>query len=178
MEPQHGEPRARQDTQQEDLDPDQVLATIQALQLDLDFCRDTNDKQLVQLEELEDVVEQEHQELAILTQQFQALMDKVPVLDMADIDKLHSTTGWAPCLPQSVGKHLVAPQGREENILPVTRGSSTTCTEQPSHKASLAGTAQSTQMSKARRMQTLTALLTPWAPSQGWWHCCNPKPCQ
>ncbi|KAF4789260.1 polyamine modulated factor 1 binding protein 1 [Turdus rufiventris] len=77
MEPQHGEPRACQDTQQEDLDPDQVLATIQALQLDLDFCRDTNDKQLVQLEELEDVVEQEHQEVAILTQQFQALMDKI-----------------------------------------------------------------------------------------------------
>lgn len=86
LEPQHGEPRACQDTQQEDLDPDQVLAMIQALQLDLDFCRDTNHKQLVQLEELEHAVEQEHQELAILMQQFQALMDKVPVLDTAATD--------------------------------------------------------------------------------------------
>ncbi|RMC09405.1 hypothetical protein DUI87_14413 [Hirundo rustica rustica] len=77
LEPQHGEPRACQDTQQEDLDPAQMLATIQALQLDLDFCRDTNHKQLVQLLEQERAVEQEHQDLVILMQQFQALMGKV-----------------------------------------------------------------------------------------------------
>ncbi|TRZ15445.1 hypothetical protein HGM15179_011692 [Zosterops borbonicus] len=77
QEPQHGEPRACQDTQQEDLDPAQVLATIQELQLELDFCRGTNHKQLVQLQEQECAVEQEHQDLVILMQQFQALMGKV-----------------------------------------------------------------------------------------------------
>ncbi|XP_048173043.1 uncharacterized protein LOC125332320 [Corvus hawaiiensis] len=77
LEPQYGEPRACQDTQQQDLDPTQVLATIQALQLDLDFCRGTNHKRLVQLQEQECAVEQEQQDLVILMQQFQALMGKV-----------------------------------------------------------------------------------------------------
>ncbi|XP_053843319.1 polyamine-modulated factor 1-binding protein 1 isoform X1 [Vidua macroura] len=77
LEPQHGEPRACQDTQQENLEPAEVLAMIQALQLDLDFCRGTNHKQLVQLQEQECAVEQEHQDLVILMQQLQALMGKV-----------------------------------------------------------------------------------------------------
>ncbi|KAL2300058.1 hypothetical protein Nmel_012017 [Mimus melanotis] len=86
LEPQHGEPRACQDTQQEDLDAAQVLAIIQALQLDLDLCRDTNHKQLVQLQEQEHAVEQEHQELLTLMQQFQALMGKISdaPLDLKD----------------------------------------------------------------------------------------------
>lgn len=92
LEPQHREPRACQDTQQEDLDPAQVLATIQALQLDLDFCIGTNHKQLVQLQEQECAVEQEHQDLVILMQQFQALMGKVPVLGTAATDQ-------AACVP-------------------------------------------------------------------------------
>ncbi|XP_068059415.1 polyamine-modulated factor 1-binding protein 1 isoform X2 [Anomalospiza imberbis] len=77
LEPQHGEPRACQDTQQENLEPIEVLAMIQALQLDLDFLRGTNHKQLVQLQEQDCAVEQEHQDLVILMQQFQALMGKV-----------------------------------------------------------------------------------------------------
>ncbi|XP_064242294.1 polyamine-modulated factor 1-binding protein 1 isoform X2 [Passer domesticus] len=77
LEPQHGEARACQHTQQEDLDPAEVLATIQALQLDLDFCRGTNHKQLVQLQEQECAAEQEHQDLVILMQEFQALLGKV-----------------------------------------------------------------------------------------------------
>lgn len=43
-----------------------MLTTIQALQLDLDFCRGTNHKQLLQLQEQECAVEQEHQDLVIL----------------------------------------------------------------------------------------------------------------
>ncbi|XP_071297065.1 polyamine-modulated factor 1-binding protein 1 isoform X1 [Agelaius tricolor] len=77
LEPQQEEPRAWQDTQQEDLDTAEVLTTIQALQLDLDFCRGTNHKQLVQVQEQECAVEQEHQDLVILMQQFQALMGKL-----------------------------------------------------------------------------------------------------
>ncbi|XP_056356654.1 polyamine-modulated factor 1-binding protein 1 isoform X2 [Oenanthe melanoleuca] len=86
LEPQDGEPRACQDTQQEDLDPAQMLAMIEALQLDLDFCRETNHKQLVQLQEQERAVEQEHQELVILIQQFQALLGKISdaSLDLKD----------------------------------------------------------------------------------------------
>lgn len=63
-----------------------MLATIQALQLDLDFCRGTNHKQL---QEQECAVEQEHQDLVILMQQFQALMGKVPVLAQRPQTKLH-----------------------------------------------------------------------------------------
>lgn len=71
---------------------------IQELQLDLDFCRGTNHK-LVQLQEQECAVEQEHQELVILMQQFQALVGKVPVLGTVATDQTacvshcHSTTG-------------------------------------------------------------------------------------
>lgn len=99
LEPQRGEPRACQDTQQQDLDPTQVLTTIEALQLDLDFCRGTNHKRLVQLQEQECAVEQEQQDLVILMQQFQALMGKVQVPGTTATDQAacvphcHSTTG-------------------------------------------------------------------------------------
>lgn len=105
LEPQHGEPRACQDTQQQDLDLAQVLATIEALQLDLDFCRGANHKQLVQLQEQECAVEQEHQDLVILMQQLQALMSKVPVLGTAARDQAacvphcHPSTGLPHIMP-------------------------------------------------------------------------------
>lgn len=76
-----------------------MLTTIEALQLDLDFCRGTNHKQLVQLQEQECAVEQEQQDLVILMQQFQALMGKVQVPGTTATDQAacvphcHSTTG-------------------------------------------------------------------------------------
>ena len=80
LEPWQREPQACQDTQQQELEPAQVLASIQALQLDLDFCRGTNHKRLVQLLQRERAVEQKHQELVFLMQQYQAVMGKVPLL--------------------------------------------------------------------------------------------------
>ncbi|XP_027540897.1 nuclear transcription factor Y subunit beta-like isoform X2 [Neopelma chrysocephalum] len=77
LEPQPGEPRVCQDTQQQELEPADVLATIQALQRDLDFCRDVNRKRLAQLQQQECEMEQEHQDLVSLMQQCQVLMDKV-----------------------------------------------------------------------------------------------------
>ncbi|XP_032557269.1 tropomyosin-like isoform X3 [Chiroxiphia lanceolata] len=75
LEPQPGEPRVCQDTQQQE--PAEVLATIQALQRDLDFCRDVNRKRLAQLQQQECEMEQEHQDLVSLMQQCQVLIDKV-----------------------------------------------------------------------------------------------------
>lgn len=80
LEPWQREPQACQDMQQQELEPAQVLASIQALQLDLDFCRGTNHKRLVQLLQRECAVEQKHQELVFLMQQYQAVMGKVPLL--------------------------------------------------------------------------------------------------
>ncbi|XP_027502634.1 transcription factor SPT20 homolog isoform X3 [Corapipo altera] len=77
LEPQPGEPRVCQDTQQQELEPAEVLATIQALQRDLDFCRDVNRKRLAQLQQQECEMEQEHQDLVSLMQQCQVLIDKV-----------------------------------------------------------------------------------------------------
>ncbi|KFM01786.1 hypothetical protein AS27_07393, partial [Aptenodytes forsteri] len=74
LEPRQGEPQACQDTQQQE--PAQVLASIQALQLDLDFCRGTNHERLVQLQQQECAVEQKHQDLVFLMQQYQAVMGK------------------------------------------------------------------------------------------------------
>ncbi|XP_027502636.1 antigen LPMC-61-like isoform X4 [Corapipo altera] len=71
LEPQPGEPRVCQDTQQQELEPAEVLATIQALQRDLDFCRDVNRKRLAQLQQQECEMEQEHQDLVSLMQQCQ-----------------------------------------------------------------------------------------------------------
>lgn len=105
LEPQQEEPRACQDTQQEDLDTAEVLTMIQALQLDLDFCRGTNHKQLLQLQEQECAVEQEHQDLVILMQQFQAVMGKVPALAQRPQTKLHVSPTATP--PQA--RHLSSP---------------------------------------------------------------------
>ncbi|XP_051661630.1 transcription factor SPT20 homolog isoform X2 [Manacus candei] len=77
LEPQPGEPRVCQDTQQQEMEPAEVLATIQALQRDLDFCRDVNRKRLAQLQQQECEMEQEHQDLVSLMQQCQVLIDKV-----------------------------------------------------------------------------------------------------
>lgn len=49
---------------------------------------------------------------------------------------------------------------------------------QPRHRAGMAGMAQSAQVSRAGRLQSPTAPLTPWAPSQGWCHCCSLQPRQ
>ncbi|XP_027759176.1 zinc finger protein 853-like isoform X1 [Empidonax traillii] len=76
-EPQPGEPRVCQDTQQQELEPAEVLVTIQSLQRDLDFCRDVNRKRLAQLQQQECEMEQEHQDLVLLMKQCQVLMDKV-----------------------------------------------------------------------------------------------------
>ncbi|KAJ7400630.1 polyamine-modulated factor 1-binding protein 1 [Pitangus sulphuratus] len=78
-EPQPGEPRVCQDTQQQELEPAEVLATIQSLQRDLDFCRDVNRKRLAQLQQQECEMEQEHQDLVFLMKQCQVLMDKLIV---------------------------------------------------------------------------------------------------
>lgn len=56
-----------------------MLTSIQALQLDLDFCRGMNHERLVQLQHQESTVEQKHQELVFLMQQYQAVMGKVPL---------------------------------------------------------------------------------------------------
>ncbi|GAB0195352.1 polyamine-modulated factor 1-binding protein 1 [Grus japonensis] len=74
--PQQGEPQACQNEQQQELEPAQVLASIQALQLDLDFCRGTNRERLVQLQQQERAVKQKHQDLVFLMQQYQAVMGK------------------------------------------------------------------------------------------------------
>lgn len=78
--PQQGEPQACQNEQQQELEPAQVLASIQALQLDLDFCRGTNRERLVQLQQQERAVKQKHQDLVLLMQQYQAVMGKVLLL--------------------------------------------------------------------------------------------------
>nr|XP_021146431.1 polyamine-modulated factor 1-binding protein 1 isoform X3 [Columba livia] len=78
-EPQRGQPQAHEDIPQQELEPAQVLASIQALQLDLDFCRGTNRERLVQLQQQECAVEQKHQDLIFLMQQYLTLMDKVPL---------------------------------------------------------------------------------------------------
>ena len=57
-----------------------MLASMQALQLDLDFCRGTNRKRLVQLQQQECAVEQKHHDLVFLMQQYQAVMSKVLLL--------------------------------------------------------------------------------------------------
>ncbi|KAK2545594.1 Pmfbp1 [Columba livia] len=75
-EPQRGQPQAHEDIPQQELEPAQVLASIQALQLDLDFCRGTNRERLVQLQQQECAVEQKHQDLIFLMQQYLTLMDK------------------------------------------------------------------------------------------------------
>ncbi|KAM7101363.1 polyamine-modulated factor 1-binding protein 1 [Ciconia maguari] len=75
-EPRQAEPQACQDTQQQELEPAQVLASIQALQLDLDFCRGTNRERLVQLQQQECAVEQKHQDLVFLMQHYRAVMGK------------------------------------------------------------------------------------------------------
>lgn len=82
-----------------------MLATIQALQLDLDSHRGTNGKQLVQLQEQQCAVEQEHQDLVILMQQFQALMGKVLVLAQRPQTKLHVSPTATP--PQA--RHHACP---------------------------------------------------------------------
>ncbi|XP_005052270.1 PREDICTED: polyamine-modulated factor 1-binding protein 1 isoform X2 [Ficedula albicollis] len=115
LEPQDGEPRACQDTQQEDLDPAQMLAMIEALQLDLDFCRETNHKQLVQLQEQERAVEQEHQELVILTQQFQALLGKISdaSLDLKDQAVQTEVTSYLAAHSDFDSSHDIPPETRE-----------------------------------------------------------------
>ncbi|XP_072729311.1 polyamine-modulated factor 1-binding protein 1 [Ciconia boyciana] len=75
-EPRQAEPQACQDTQQQELEPAQVLASIQALQLDLDFCRGTNRERLVQLQQQECAVQQKHQDLVFLMQHYRAVMGK------------------------------------------------------------------------------------------------------
>ncbi|CAM9428603.1 unnamed protein product [Bubo scandiacus] len=75
-EPQRGEPAARRDTQQQKLEPAQALASVQALQLDLDFCRCMNRERLVQLQQQERAVEQKHQDFIFLMQQYQAVIGK------------------------------------------------------------------------------------------------------
>lgn len=80
LDPWQGEPHRRQDTEQQELEAAQVLASIQALQLDLDFCRGMNRKRLIRLQQQECAVEQKHQELVLLMQQHQAVMGKVPLL--------------------------------------------------------------------------------------------------
>ncbi|KAJ7415888.1 polyamine modulated factor 1 binding protein 1 [Willisornis vidua] len=77
LEPPHGETRVCQDTKQQELEPAEVLAMTEALKRDLDFCRDINRKQLAELQQQECAVEQEHQDLVLLMQQFQALKDKI-----------------------------------------------------------------------------------------------------
>ncbi|KFO04754.1 hypothetical protein N312_06878, partial [Balearica regulorum gibbericeps] len=72
--PRQGESQACQNKQQRELEPAQVLASIQALQLDLDFCRGTNRERLVQLQQQERAVKQKHQDLVFLMQQYQAVM--------------------------------------------------------------------------------------------------------
>ncbi|KAK4814540.1 hypothetical protein QYF61_023739 [Mycteria americana] len=76
LEPRQAEPQACRDTQQQELEPAQVLASIQALQLDLDFCRGTNRERLVQLQQQERAVEQKHQDLVFLMQHYRAVMGK------------------------------------------------------------------------------------------------------
>ncbi|XP_074738241.1 polyamine-modulated factor 1-binding protein 1 isoform X2 [Strix uralensis] len=75
-EPWRGEPPARQDTQQQKLEPAQALASVRALQLDLDFCRGMNRERLVQLQQQERAVEQKHQDFIFLMQQYQAVIGK------------------------------------------------------------------------------------------------------
>ncbi|XP_071899938.1 polyamine-modulated factor 1-binding protein 1 isoform X1 [Anas platyrhynchos] len=75
-EPRQGEPQACQDTEQQELEPAHVLASLQALQLDLDFCRGRNCKRLVQLQQQECVVEQKHQDLVFLMQHYQEVIGK------------------------------------------------------------------------------------------------------
>lgn len=55
-----------------------MLASLQALQLDLDICRGRNCKRLVQLQQQECVVEQKHQDLVFLMQHYQEVIGKVP----------------------------------------------------------------------------------------------------
>ncbi|PKU39411.1 polyamine-modulated factor 1-binding protein 1 isoform x1 [Limosa lapponica baueri] len=74
LEPQQGEPQACQDTEQQELEPAQVLALI--LQLHLDFFRGKNRERLDQLQQQECAVEQKLQELAFLMQQYQVVMSK------------------------------------------------------------------------------------------------------
>ncbi|XP_032557270.1 tropomyosin-like isoform X4 [Chiroxiphia lanceolata] len=81
LEPQPGEPRVCQDTQQQE--PAEVLATIQALQRDLDFCRDVNRKRLAQLQQQECEMEQEHQDLVSLMQQCQVSDASLHLKDQA-----------------------------------------------------------------------------------------------
>ncbi|XP_040427617.1 polyamine-modulated factor 1-binding protein 1 isoform X1 [Cygnus olor] len=75
-EPQQREPQACQATEQQELEPAHVLASLQALQLDLDFCRGRNCKRLVQLQQQECVVEQKHQDLVFLMQHYQEVIGK------------------------------------------------------------------------------------------------------
>ncbi|XP_047906431.2 polyamine-modulated factor 1-binding protein 1 isoform X3 [Anser cygnoides] len=75
-EPQQREPQACQATEQQELEPAHVLASLQALQLDLDICRGRNCKRLVQLQQQECVVEQKHQDLVFLMQHYQEVIGK------------------------------------------------------------------------------------------------------
>lgn len=89
-----------------------MLASI--LQLHLDFFRAMNHKRMVQLQQHKCAVEQKHQDLVFLMQQYQAVMGKVPLLGTTVTAQAawaahpwpcapysHPITGKAPCLPNS-----------------------------------------------------------------------------
>lgn len=80
LEPRQREPQAYQDTEQQELEPAQLLASM--LQLHLGFFRGKNHERLDELQQQESAVEQKHQDLISLMQQYQAVIGKVLLLGM------------------------------------------------------------------------------------------------
>lgn len=153
-EPQQGEPQACQDTEQQELEPAHVLASLQALQLDLDFCRGRNCKRLVQLQQQECVVEQKHQDLVFLMQHYQEVIGKVPLLGAVAVGQV-ALSHMFPAASSMQLRHHPCP-----TALPVR-----TCSDQPTQPQNKAGIVTTTQWSRAGGLQSTVVPLTPFQ----WW---------